>query len=76
MLPHAAGASIVNLGSISSFIGQPGMATYNATKGAVMQITRCGCVCFDSCQYVSASQVCTVFEGSSRWMRGFCLSVQ
>eukprot|EP01121_Diplochlamys_sp_Union-15-3_P012435 TRINITY_DN371_c0_g1_i1.p1 TRINITY_DN371_c0_g1~~TRINITY_DN371_c0_g1_i1.p1 ORF type:complete len:257 (-),score=42.37 TRINITY_DN371_c0_g1_i1:36-806(-) len=33
--------SIINLGSISSFIAQPGFVPYNATKGAVLQLTRC-----------------------------------
>ncbi len=33
--------AIVNLGSISSFIAQPGFLTYNATKGAIAQMTRC-----------------------------------
>jgi dihydroanticapsin dehydrogenase len=35
------GGAIVNLGSISSFIAQPGFLTYNATKGAIAQMTRC-----------------------------------
>lgn len=35
------GGVIVNLGSISSFIAQPGFLTYNTTKGAVAQMTRC-----------------------------------
>jgi dihydroanticapsin dehydrogenase len=40
-MKKAGGGAIVNLGSISSFIAQPGMVTYNATKGAVAQMTRC-----------------------------------
>jgi len=35
------GGSIVNLGSISSFIAQPQHATYNAAKAAVSALTRC-----------------------------------
>jgi NAD(P)-dependent dehydrogenase (short-subunit alcohol dehydrogenase family) len=35
------GGAIVNLGSISSFIAQPNFWTYNATKGAIAQLTRC-----------------------------------
>ncbi len=35
------GGAIVNLGSISSFIAQPNFVTYNASKGAVAQMTRC-----------------------------------
>eukprot|EP01120_Amphizonella_sp_Union-15-10_P007275 TRINITY_DN2436_c0_g1_i1.p1 TRINITY_DN2436_c0_g1~~TRINITY_DN2436_c0_g1_i1.p1 ORF type:complete len:255 (-),score=40.30 TRINITY_DN2436_c0_g1_i1:83-847(-) len=33
--------SIVNVGSISSFIAQPNFVPYNSTKGAVLQLTRC-----------------------------------
>lgn len=43
-LPHmraAGGGAIVNLASVSSFIAQPGFIPYNASKGAVMQLTRC-----------------------------------
>jgi NAD(P)-dependent dehydrogenase (short-subunit alcohol dehydrogenase family) len=35
------GGSIVNLASISSFIGQPGFLTYSATKAALLNMTRC-----------------------------------
>jgi len=35
------GGSIINLGSISSFLGQPNFITYNATKAAVTTMTRC-----------------------------------
>jgi NAD(P)-dependent dehydrogenase (short-subunit alcohol dehydrogenase family) len=35
------GGSIVNIASISAHIAQPGRWTYNASKGAVLQITRC-----------------------------------
>jgi dihydroanticapsin dehydrogenase len=35
------GGAIVNLGSISSFIAQPQFVTYNASKGAVANMTRC-----------------------------------
>jgi len=37
----SAGCSIVNLGSISSFVGQAGMCTYSATKAAILALTRC-----------------------------------
>jgi NAD(P)-dependent dehydrogenase (short-subunit alcohol dehydrogenase family) len=33
--------AIVNLGSISSFIAQPNFVTYNATKAAISNMTRC-----------------------------------
>lgn len=34
------GGSIVNLGSISSFVAQPSFITYSATKAALVQMTR------------------------------------
>jgi dihydroanticapsin dehydrogenase len=43
-VPHmrrAGGGAIVNLGSISSFIAQPHFVTYNATKAALANMTRC-----------------------------------
>ncbi|MCO1580265.1 glucose 1-dehydrogenase [Crossiella sp. SN42] len=42
--PHmarAGGGSIVNIASISGHIAQPGYLTYNATKAAVANMTRC-----------------------------------
>lgn len=38
---RAGGGAIVNLGSISSFIAQPNFVTYNATKAAMVAMTRC-----------------------------------
>jgi dihydroanticapsin dehydrogenase len=38
---RAGGGAIVNLGSISSFIAQPKFVTYNSTKGAIANMTRC-----------------------------------
>jgi dihydroanticapsin dehydrogenase len=35
------GGAIVNLGSISSFIAQPNFWTYNASKAAIANMTRC-----------------------------------
>ena len=42
-IPHmkARGGSIVNLSSMSGIIAQPNFVTYNATKGAVLNMTRC-----------------------------------
>jgi NAD(P)-dependent dehydrogenase (short-subunit alcohol dehydrogenase family) len=43
-VPHirrAGGGAIVNIGSVSSFIAQKGMLTYNATKAAIAEMTRC-----------------------------------
>jgi dihydroanticapsin dehydrogenase len=44
VVPHmrkVGGGAIVNLASISSFIAQPHFVTYNATKAAVANMTRC-----------------------------------
>jgi NAD(P)-dependent dehydrogenase (short-subunit alcohol dehydrogenase family) len=44
VVPHmrrAGGGAIVNIGSVSSFIAQKGFLTYNATKAAVAEMTRC-----------------------------------
>jgi NAD(P)-dependent dehydrogenase (short-subunit alcohol dehydrogenase family) len=38
---RACGGAIVNLASISSVIAQPNMVTYNATKAALANMTRC-----------------------------------
>ena len=35
------GGSIVNLGSISSFIAQPAFLPYSTSKGAILQLSRC-----------------------------------
>ncbi len=43
-VPHirrAGGGAIVNVGSVSSFIAQKGTLTYNATKAAIAEMTRC-----------------------------------
>jgi dihydroanticapsin dehydrogenase len=40
-IKKAGGGAIVNIGSISSVLGQGGMVTYNATKGAILTMTRC-----------------------------------
>jgi dihydroanticapsin dehydrogenase len=44
VVPHmrrAGGGAIVNLSSISSFIAQPRFVTYNTTKAAIANMTRC-----------------------------------
>jgi NAD(P)-dependent dehydrogenase (short-subunit alcohol dehydrogenase family) len=44
VLPHmcrAGGGTVVNIASVSSFIAQPSFIPYNASKGAVAQLTRC-----------------------------------
>jgi NAD(P)-dependent dehydrogenase (short-subunit alcohol dehydrogenase family) len=43
-VPHirrVGGGAIVNVGSVSSFIAQRGMLTYNATKAAIAEMSRC-----------------------------------
>jgi len=39
-MKKAGGGSIVNLASISSWVGQPNFITYSATKAAILQMTR------------------------------------
>jgi NAD(P)-dependent dehydrogenase (short-subunit alcohol dehydrogenase family) len=39
-MKQAGGGSIVNVGSISSFVAQPSFITYSATKAAILQMTR------------------------------------
>lgn len=39
-MKRSGGGSIVNLGSISSFVAQPSFVTYSATKAAILQMTR------------------------------------
>lgn len=42
-IPHmkAKGGAIVNIASMSGIIAQPGFATYNASKGGVLTLTKC-----------------------------------
>jgi dihydroanticapsin dehydrogenase len=40
-IKESGGGSIVNLSSISGFVGQPQFATYNATKFAIRGMTKC-----------------------------------
>ena len=41
LMKRSGGGSIVNLGSISSFVAQPHFLTYSATKAALVNMTRC-----------------------------------
>lgn len=41
LLRTAGGGAIINVASISGYIAQPHRWTYNATKGAVLALTRC-----------------------------------
>ncbi len=41
VMRRGGGGAIVNLGSISSVIAQPQMVTYNTTKAAIANMTRC-----------------------------------
>ncbi len=43
-LRQARGASIINLSSVSGFVGQPTFAVYNATKFAIRGLTKCWAV--------------------------------
>ncbi|OMF26520.1 hypothetical protein BK133_20410 [Paenibacillus sp. FSL H8-0548] len=44
LLKQAQGASIINLSSVSGFVGQAQFATYNATKFALRGLTKCWAV--------------------------------
>ena len=78
-IPHmkaAGGGAIVNVASVSSFIAQPAFVPYNASKGALLQLTRClaldlaphnirvNCVCPGSIQ-TAASERHRNFIGAS-----------
>lgn len=41
LMRQIGGGSIVNLSSVSGFLGQPSFATYNATKFAIRGLTKC-----------------------------------
>ena len=41
LIRNAGGGAIVNTASISGYIAQPQRWTYNATKGAILSLTRC-----------------------------------
>jgi len=44
VVPHmraAGGGAVVNIGSVSAFIAQRGFLTYNVTKAALVEMTRC-----------------------------------
>jgi NAD(P)-dependent dehydrogenase (short-subunit alcohol dehydrogenase family) len=48
-MKNQGGGAIVNMSSISAFIAQPNRWTYNAAKGAVLNLTRC--MAFDLAKY-------------------------
>jgi len=76
-MKQASGGSIVNIASISSWIAQPKRWTYNASKGAVLQLTRClamdlahkkirvNCVCPGAVQ-TQASEIHRKFVGADK----------
>ena len=76
-LKGAPGASIVNIASVSGFLAQRAFVPYNASKGAVMQLTRClamdlaeydirvNCICPGSI-YTPATERHIAFEGADR----------
>jgi len=41
VMKRSSGGSIINLASISSYIGQPNFLAYSATKAALLNMTRC-----------------------------------
>ncbi|WP_167859659.1 SDR family NAD(P)-dependent oxidoreductase [Paenibacillus cymbidii] len=46
LMKQAGGGSIVNLSSVSGFVGQANFATYNATKFAIRGLTKCWAIDF------------------------------
>lgn len=46
LLVHSGNGSIINIASISSIIGQANFAMYNATKAAILGLTKCWAVDF------------------------------
>jgi dihydroanticapsin dehydrogenase len=70
-VPHirrAGGGAIVNLGSVSSFVAQRGMLTYNATKAAIVAMTRC--LALDLADYgIRVNAVCPGATWSSQVQR-------
>jgi NAD(P)-dependent dehydrogenase (short-subunit alcohol dehydrogenase family) len=58
-IPHmkSRGGSIVNVASMSGLIAQPDFATYNASKGAVLTMTKC--LAMDLAKYnIRANAIC------------------
>ena len=55
-IQQTGGGSIVNLGSISSFIAQPNFVTYNTTKAAILGMTRC--MALDLAPQIRVNAVC------------------
>jgi NAD(P)-dependent dehydrogenase (short-subunit alcohol dehydrogenase family) len=53
---RAGRGAIVNLASVSSFVAQPAFVPYNASKGAVAQLTRC--LALDLAPLVRVNAVC------------------
>lgn len=54
---EAGGGSIVNLSSVSGFIGQPEFATYNATKFAIRGLTKCWAIDL-AADHIRVNSVC------------------
>ena len=77
IMEEAGGGSIVNIASVSGFIAQPAFIPYNASKGAVLQLTRClamdlahkkirvNCVCPGAVQ-TQASEIHRKFVGADK----------
>lgn len=57
LMNRAGGGAIINLSSVSGFVGQPGFATYNATKFAIRGLTKCWAIDL-SAQGIRVNSVC------------------
>ncbi len=65
-LKESANPAIVNIASVSGFIAQPAFIPYNASKGAVLQLTRC--LAMDLAEFnIRVNSVCpgTIFTAAS-----------
>jgi len=65
-LKEAANPAIVNIASVSGFIAQPAFIPYNASKGAVLQLSRC--LAMDLAEFnIRVNSVCpgTIFTAAS-----------
>eukprot|EP01102_Stenamoeba_stenopodia_P017584 TRINITY_DN632_c0_g1_i1.p2 TRINITY_DN632_c0_g1~~TRINITY_DN632_c0_g1_i1.p2 ORF type:complete len:104 (-),score=21.10 TRINITY_DN632_c0_g1_i1:68-379(-) len=58
--------SVVNLGSISSFIAQPSFTPYNTSKGAIVQLTRCMAMDYGEASHGSESMPCVQRMGTTQ----------
>lgn len=69
-LTRAEGASVVIIGSDSGFVAVPGMLAYNASKGALVQLTRALAVELFDAHGIRANSVCPSIVDTPMARRG------